>query len=322
MSDAVSAQRVTRPQEPDRRRSAAARVSITVAGALMLLKLVVAFWTGSLAIVASCLDSLLDLLASGVNWFVLRTAETPPDKEHPYGHGKAEYLGNLLQGVGIGLSGLFVLGEAVRRMWTPVQVRHTGAGIAVMMVGVGASAWVVMRLRRAARETDSPALYADSIHYLTDIYTNGGALVALAIVAWTRNPLLDTVAGFLIAGLVLWSAFTVLTQAVNGLMDHQLPDATVEWIRRTILDHPSVCGIHDLRARRAGADKFVQVHVEMDGRMSFEAAHTVAEDLTATIERKLHPASVTVHADPVEVDERGVVVARADSEPPAVVPPV
>ncbi len=307
---------------PDRTRSTAARVSISVAAALIFVKLLVAVWTGSLTIVASCLDSILDLFASLVNWFLIRTAEAPPDKEHPYGHGKAEYLGGLVQGVVIGLSGLFVLGEAVRRFWTPVQVRHTGAGIGVMVLGLVASGWVVLRLRRAARDTDSPALLADSIHYLTDVYTNGGALLALVVVALTGNSFFDTLAGFSIAALVLWSAFTVTARSINGLMDYQLPDATIQRVRAAILEHPAVYGIHDLRARRAGADKFVQVHVEMDGRMTFEAAHNVAEELTLQIERLLAPASVTVHADPVELDEAGAVVARPENEPPAVVPPV
>lgn len=307
--------------EPDRARSNVARLSVAVATVLIVVKVAVAIWTGSLAIIASCLDSVLDLFASVVNWIVIRTAETPPDKEHPYGHGKAEYLGGLLQGVVIGLSGLFVLGEAVRRVRSPTPLQHTEAGIAVMVVGMVASAWVVRRLRRGARATDSPALWADSVHYLTDVYTNGGALAALVVVKLTGNPLLDTIAGFAIAAFVLWSAFTVITFSVNGLMDHQLPEDTVATIRSAILAHTAVVGIHDLRARRSGADKFVQVHVEMDGRMSFEDAHNVSEELTVKIESLLHRTSVTVHADPVRLDAQGAVIARPENEPPAVVPP-
>ena len=320
MSESAFPSQVWTPPAPDRERSNAARFSVGVATGLIVLKLGVAVLTGSIAVVASALDSMLDLFASLVNWVVIRTAEAPPDREHPYGHGKAESLGGLVQSLVIGLSGLYVLLEAGNRLRTPVPVRYTVAGVAVMAVGMVASAWVVARLRRVARQTDSPALWADSMHYLTDVYTNGGALLALLVVRFTGSPLPDTVTGFAIAALVLWSAFQVLTQAVNGLMDRRLPDETVTRIRDLLLAHPDVIALHDLRARQSGADKFVQVHVEMNGRMSFEAAHNVAEALTNELEQLLQRASVIVHADPVELNERGEVVARPPSEPPAVVP--
>ncbi len=309
-------------QQPElgQARSASARTSVLVAGSLTLLKAVVALWTGSLAVIASCLDSLLDLFASSVNWFAVRTAEAPPDREHPFGHGKAEYLGGLVQAIVIGASGLYVLGEAVNRLRAPQEIAHTGGAVAMMAVGVVASTWLVRYLRAAARRTDSPALRADSIHYLTDVYSNAGALVALAIVGWTGSSLPDTVAGFVIAALVLYSGFDVLRESVNGLMDHQLPEDRISLITITLLDHPAVVGIHDLRARRSGADKFVQVHVEMDGKMSFDAAHAVAEELTIKIESLLGKATVTVHADPVDVDEQGNIVARPSTEPPLVAP--
>lgn len=301
----------------ERARSNAARLSVGVAGTLLSLKLGVALWTGSLAIVASTLDSMLDLFASVVNWLVIRAAESPPDREHPYGHGKAEYLGGLFQGGVIGASGLFVLREAIGRLRTPVTVEHTSAGIVLMFVSLIATAWLVARLRAAARETESPALRADSVHYMTDIYANAGALLALLIVAFTGKQLADTLAGLGIAALVLWSAVDVIREAINGLMDSRMPDDAVAEIEQAIRRHPHVVGLHDLRTRRSGADKFVQVHVEMDGNMSFEAAHNVAEELTAKLERMLGRAAVTVHADPVEVDASGAIVNRPRLEPPA-----
>ena len=307
-------------QHTNRARGRAAGLSISVALTLLGLKLITAVWTGSLVIISSCLDSLLDVFTSTVNWIVIRTAQAPPDKEHPFGHGKAEYLGGLFQGLVIGLSGLYVLGEAVQRFREPVEINHTGVAVGVMAVGSAVSAWLVYQLRAAARRTDSPALRADSAHYLTDVYTNAGALIALAFVAWTGNTMLDTVAGFAIAALVLWSAADVCREAVNGLMDHQLPDHVLRRIRDTLHAHPSVVGIHDLRARQSGADKFVQVHVEMDGAMSFDEAHAIAEELTARIEGFLQQAFVIVHADPVSIGPDGTIVERPASEPPAFLP--
>lgn len=311
--------RVLIAPEIEQARNAAARTSVAVASTLLVLKALFALWTGSLVIVASCLDSLLDVFASGVNWVVIRTAQTPPDKEHPFGHGKAEYLGGLFQALVIGISGLFVLGEAVRRLSAPVPVTHTAEAIGLMAAGTAASAYVVWRLRSAARATHSPALRADSVHYLTDVYTNSGALGALALVLALDSTLPDTLAGFAIAALVLYSAFDVLKESINGLMDHQLPDGQIRDIRRMILEHPDVVGIHDLRARRSGADKFVQVHVEMDGTMSFERAHQIAEHLTTQIEGYLHQAFVIVHADPVEIGPGGEIIARPPVEPPPIV---
>ncbi len=201
-------------------------------------------------------------------------------------------------------------------MRSPRDISHTGLGVVMMAVGVASSVWLVSYLRKAARRTDSPALRADSVHYLTDVYTNAGALLALLMVGLSGSSLPDTVAAFLIAALVLYSGFDVLRESIAGLMDHKLPDDQIELINTTLREHPSVVGFHDLRARRSGADKFVQVHVEMDGSMSFDSAHAVAEDLTASLETVLGKAFVTVHADPVETDEEGAVVNRPESEPP------
>jgi len=307
-------------QDDLRKRSRTATLSVAVATTLMLLKLVVAVWTGSIAIIASCLDSLLDMFASSVNWFAIRAAEEPPDEEHPYGHGKAEYLGGLFQGVIIGSSGLFVLGEAVSRLWQPHTVTHGEAAIAVMAFSIVASALLVYRLRAAARSLESPALRADSVHYLTDVYSNAGALAALALVVWTGSSLPDTIGGFIIAGIVLYSAFDVLRESIDGLMDRKLPPETLRAIRAVILEHPEVIGIHDLRARRAGPNKFVQVHVDMNESLSFPAAHRIAEEVTTRLEELLDTAFVIVHPDPVQVDASGRVIGRPSIEPPAAVP--
>ncbi len=299
-------------------RSKGARVSVAVAASLTLLKASVAVLTGSLALVASALDSLLDLFASSVNWFAIRTAEAPPDKEHPFGHGKAEYLGGLVQALVISASGLYVFVEAAARINAPHPIENTGAGVVMMAVGVASSAWLVRFLRKVARATDSPALRADSVNYLTDVYTNAGALAALAMVNLSGSTLPDTLAAFLISALVIYSGFDVLRESIRGLMDTQLPDSEIEVVAATLLAHGKVVGFHDLRARRSGADKFVQVHVEMDGSMSFDSAHAVAEELTASLEQALGKAFVTVHADPVAVDERGHVVDRPELEPPLI----
>ena len=276
-----------------------ARLSVGTATALTLLKLVAAVFTGSLSIVASLVDSVMDILASLVNYFAVRLAGRPADAEHAYGHGKAEGLAGLGQTVVIAVSGVFLLVEGVRRLISGRDIDRPDLGLAVMAVSTVASVWITWRLRSAARRTGSLALAADSIHYASDVWTNLGVFVALAALRIADWHWIDGAVAAAVAVVVLGTAFHVLRRSTAELMDRALPAEAVARLLAAIrTEVPETRGLHDLRTRRAGPTVFVDCHVQFDRALDFPAAHLLSERVRIAIEHTYPGAYVTVHADP------------------------
>ena len=309
----MSATRATRANAPDteavarlereaRLKNSAARLSVLAAGFLILLKLATGWLTGSISVWASLLDSTMDIFASVINYFAVRTASRPPDDDHHYGHGKAESLAGLFQSFVITVSGIFLIREAVRRIVTPHSTEMEWLGVGTMAVAGAVSVALVARLRKVARETDSPALNADSVHYATDVFTNGAALVALLIVALTGRTLADPIISIAISAFILWSAFEVARDAVDVLMDKQLgPEVgeTVASVVESFRDR-GVTGFHNLRTRRSGSYKFIDLHLEVTPDKSFVRAHDLTERVIHAIEAEIPRSRVQIHTDPVE----------------------
>jgi ferrous-iron efflux pump FieF len=276
-----------------------ARLSVLTAATLGVLKLAAAIFTGSLAIVASLVDSFMDLLASSVNYLAVRWAGVPADEDHAYGHGKAEGLAGLVQGVVVAFSGLFLLVEGVRRVIEGWVVAHAELGVAVMVVSTAASAWISWLLGRTARRTGSVALAADRVHYVSDIWANLGVLVALVLIQVTGEAWIDGIVAGLVGLLILSTAVHVVRRSADELMDKTLPDTEVEAILAAVRqDVPEVRDVHDFRSRRAGPTVFVDLHVQLDRDLPFPKAHRLSEEVVRSIQRRWPGAKVTVHADP------------------------
>lgn len=286
----------------DRLKTSAARLSVLAAGFLIVLKSVTGLLTGSISVWASLLDSAMDIFASAINFYAVRAASVPPDEDHRYGHGKAESLAGLFQSFVITASGLFLLREAVRRIITPQPTKAEWLGVGTMTIACVVSVLLVARLRSVARKTDSPALAADAVHYATDVYTNGAALVALLVVALTRWTLADPLISLFISGFILWSAVDVARDAVNVLMDRRLPreiDAQVASIVGRFHGE-GVVGFHDLRTRRSGSHKFIDLHLEVEGGQSLRQAHNLSVRVLRAIEADISRSRVQIHIDPSE----------------------
>ncbi len=287
--------------EESRAKNRAARLSVAIASLLVALKAVTAWVTGSISVWASVLDSTMDIFASAINFVAVRAAARPADEDHAYGHGKAESLAGLFQAGVISASGFFLIVEALRRIAMPRPVASTKLGIAAMIVASVVSAVLVARLRRVARATDSPALHADAFHYLTDIWTNLGALVALVLVAQTGWLLADPLISLAISLYIIWSAARVGKESVDVLMDRRLPvdvDERVAAIINRYRDQ-GVRGFHDLRTRRSGSIKFIDLHLEVDRRMRLDEAHELTVKVLRAIEEEIPRARVQIHTDPV-----------------------
>lgn len=279
----------------------AARLSILAAAFLIALKGGTGWLTGSISVWASLLDSAMDIFASTINYFAVRAAARPPDEDHLYGHGKAESLAGLFQSAVICVSGLFLISEAVNRLVAPRETSHEWVGVATMVVAAGVSVLLVARLRRVAAETDSPALGADAVHYATDVYTNGAALAALLAVALTGWQLADPLISLVISSYIIWSAVRVARDSVDVLMDRRLPIEVDEAVASVVgrFREEGVRGFHDLRTRRSGSHKFIDLHLEVRRDMSLQEGHDLSVRVLRSIEAEIPRSRVQIHTDPV-----------------------
>lgn len=283
-------------------KNTAARLSILAAGFLVLLKTVTGLLTGSISVWASLLDSAMDILAATINLVAVRAASRPADKDHAYGHGKAESLAGLFQSLVIAASGLYLIWKAVQRLVKPQATGYEWIGMVTMLIATATSIALVSRLRRVARETDSLALQSDALHYITDIYTNMSALVALLVVRLSGWQEADPLISIFIALYILWSAFQVARESIDVLMDRRLPPEVDEQIAEIVerFRHEGVLGFHDLRTRRSGSQKFIDLHLEVERDQLLEEAHALTVRVLRTIEAEIPRARVQIHTDPAE----------------------
>lgn len=287
----------------DRLRRGATYASVAVAMVLIAVKFAAWLDTGSVALLSSLIDSLLDLVASIVNLLAVRHAMSPADREHRFGHGKAEPLAVLGQSAFIIGSALLLLAEAVRRMIAPAAVHNPPAGIAVMVFSIAVTVALVFYQRHVVRRTGSIAITADELHYRGDLILNGSVIAALVLGAISGLEILDPLFGAAIGIWIIYSAAKLARLSLVQLMDRELPDDEREKIREIALSHPEVAAAHDLRTRVAGPTAFIQIHIEMDGRMSLLRAHEVSDDVEMRLRAAYPNAEIIIHQDPEGVEE-------------------
>ncbi len=277
----------------------AATVSITAAVLLALIKIVVAVTSGSMAVLASAVDSLLDIVMSGVNLVAIRHAEQPADECHPFGHGKFETLATLFQALVILATGGWIVFEAGNRLYSGRQSLDVNQGIGILAFGALAAWGISSYLKRAAVRSDSSALAADSLHFRMDIFSNLGLLVGMLLISWFDLPWLDPTLSILVAAYILSEAFKLVRHALRDMLDHELPDEIKEQVREVIrAQNLPLAGYHNLRTRRAGSRKIMDFHLEVCRHMSVEEAHDIADKLEKGIENAIIGADVTIHIEP------------------------
>lgn len=275
----------------------ATTAAVATASLLVVTKLAAWLLTGSVSLLASLVDSLMDVLASGINLVAVRWALAPPDEEHRFGHGKAESLAGLGQATFIAGSALFLVFHVVDRFVNPRPLEHLGLGIAVMVLSMIATTLLVVLQKYVIRRTGSVAIRADSLHYVSDLLTNAGILLALglALGGWLWA---DPVIGLLVAGYILWSAIRIGVDAVQTLMDRELPKEEQQRILAVAARPAEVSGVHDLRTRQAGRVRFIQLHLELPAEMPLQRTHAVAEQVANELRAAFPGADVIIHQDP------------------------
>jgi ferrous-iron efflux pump FieF len=281
----------------------ATRASIAVAVAMVTVKLGAWLLSDSVSLLSSLLDSLLDLAASLVNLVAVNQALTPADREHRFGHGKAEPLATLGQAAFIAGSALVLLIQALQHVLTPSPVSHVDIGIGVMVFAIVVTIVLVRYQNYVVRRTGSLVVSADELHYRSDLILNGSVIVSLVATNELGWRLIDPLFGAAIGLWIIYGAWRVAEKAVVHLMDRELPDEDRARIRKLALAHAQVRSVHDLRTRAAGPNAFVQIHLEMDGALTLNEAHRISDAVEADILAAFPHAEVMIHQDPAGVEE-------------------
>lgn len=286
------------PMDTPRIMRAATVAAVVVAALLIVIKLAAWLTTGSVAVLSSLIDSVLDATASLLNAFAVHHALRPADHEHRFGHGKAESLAGIGQTLFVGASGALLLFEAIPRLLEPRPIDQAPVGIAVMLISIALTVGLVTFQRYAIRRTGSLAIGADSLHYAGDVMINASIIVSLVLSKYLGWYILDPIFAIGIAIYVLSTALRIARRSVDVLMDHELPDEERTRIEKICLEHPRVLAVHDMRTRTSGLTKFIQLHLEMDGEMTLRAAHDVAVAVERRIRAAFPGAEVIIHQDP------------------------
>jgi len=273
--------------------------SVITASFLIVVKLVAWYMTGSVSLLASLVDSVMDSIASLINLFAIRYSLQPADEEHRFGHGKAEPLAGLAQAAFIAGSAIFLIFHAVDRLRFSHQIEEIGIGIAVMVLAIVLTLVLLTIQRYVIQRTNSTAIRADSLHYMTDLFTNMSILLALYLstLGWTWA---DPVFAIAVAIYIFYSAFHIGHEAFQQLMDRELPDEILQQIQDAAMSHEAVLGTHEMRTRQSGHTRFVQLHLELDENLPLKEAHKIADEVETEIKAFLPGAEVLIHQDPVD----------------------
>ena len=285
-----------------RTKSGAASLSIASNAILIVLKIAAGAITGSIAIITEAIHSSIDLLASVIALFSVRKADEPPDREHPYGHQRMENLGAAIEGMLILVGAGIIIYEATRRLVTGAEIQDLGVGIAVIAFSMVANVAVSTFLYGRARKLDSAALAGDAAHLSTDAVTSLGVLIGLALVEITGEPAFDAIAALCVAAAIVWAGLRILTRSGQVLIDEAPPPDELDLIEAAISAErsrtPEIAGYHKLRARRAGARRYIDLHVQFRSGTTLEHAHALAHRLRDSIEAELPGSDVLIHVEP------------------------
>lgn len=277
-------------------------VSSTTATILIIIKLFIGIMSGSVAVLASAIDSFLDLAVSNFNYFALHNSEKEPDERFNYGRGKIEALASVIEGIIVTLSGLYILYSAIDKLLHEQKTTYLDESIMVMGVSFIITGVLVLFLNRVAKITNSLVIRSDALHYKTDLFTNAAILVSLVIIHFTQMHMIDAILGILIALYIIYAAYDLIKEGILILMDIALPDELVENIKNTIMKHPDIVDYHFLQTRGAGRDAFVSVHLVFNMSTSLYEAHKVCDTIEHEISKldETLQWSIVIHPDPYD----------------------
>jgi ferrous-iron efflux pump FieF len=291
-------------------------VTTSVSLSLVVLKTIVGLMSGSVAVLASAVDSLLDFIVSLFNVFAVRGSELPRDENHNYGHGKIEGLAALLEGLLILASAVFVIWKAADKLLNPAPLNPAGINLALaaMLLSMAASAALVWYLKRMSKQSRSLVLEADALHYRTDVWSNAAVLLGMLAIRFTGWQPADPIIAFGIGLYIAWAAIPLIRKGLDMLLDHALPEEMGARILEIASTHsPLVNGVHELKTRRSGEVNFVELHLVFAEDMPLGRAHRVSDEIEMRI-RNLEKSkwSINIHLDPVDDSYRDRKIEEED----------
>lgn len=289
-------------------------VSSSVATLLLIVKLLFGIASGSVAVLASAIDSLLDMLVSVLNFFAIKKSEERADSAYQYGKGKIQAIAAVIEGTVITISGIYIIYEAIKKLNNGVETTLLTPSIIAMTFSIIITYLLVKYLLKIARETDNIVIKADALHYQTDLWSNAAVLVALGLVYMTGMDAIDAIFGLGIGLYIIYSAYEIIQEGVEILLDRALDGDTVAKIEEIISNHPEVTSYHWLKTRTDGTTNFVEFHMVLRPNMLLLEAHRIADEVEDKIHRldKNKKWIITPHFDPY--DDEYMNVAMLDGK--------
>lgn len=277
-------------------------VSSFTATILIFVKLAIGIMSGSVAVLASAIDSVLDLIVSAFNYFAISKSEQPADKKFNYGKGKIEALAAVIEGTVITVSGIYIFYEAVRKAFYQKEIEYLGASIIVMLISLALTIALVLFLNYVAKKTGSMVVKSDALHYKTDVLSNGAILVSLVLIQVTNFGLIDSIMGVIISIYIIYSAYEIIKDGVYILLDASLDEVIVEKIKNIILEEKEISDFHYLKTRKSGHTNFVDVHLVFSPGISLIKAHHAGDRIEDKIKELIDDEEwvINAHLDPYD----------------------
>lgn len=292
-------------------------VSTSVAALLVIIKMTVGVLSGSIAVLASAIDSFLDLIVSLFNFFALNTSEKAPDENFNFGRGKVEPLAAVIVGTVISLSALFILYEALIKIFHPREMTYMIESIWVMIVSIIITAMLVMFLNHVAKKTNNMVIKADALHYKTDLFSNGAVLIALGLIYYTGEQLIDSILGVGIAIYMIYSAMPIIKEGILMLLDAALPEEEIQKIENILKNESGITDYHFLQTRESGSHIFISVHAVFNISISLYDAHLISDKLEDAMKNLFDNkiVHIIIHMDPYDDSEINEEEDRYSSNP-------
>jgi cation diffusion facilitator family transporter len=282
----------------------AAMISVYSNSALVLTKLGVGIFTGSVSVISEAAHSAVDLLAALIAYCAVSISDKKPDHNHAYGHGKIENLSGAVEAVLIIVAALWIIYESSQKFYAHELPKDLEYGIAIMAISIVVNYFVSRRLFSVAKATQSHALEADALHLQADIWTSIGVLAGLVAIKITGLFWLDPLIAILVAGIIFKAGFSMTRKSIRELVDITLPDEERIIIQNIIEDHPMIKDYHNLRTRRSGSRRLVDVHIMLEANLHLDQTHNVCSELEERIKSLLSPCDVVIHQEPFVDDSR------------------
>ena len=280
------------------KKKSAAIISVCSNSALVLTKLIVGVFTGSVSVISEAAHSAVDLLAALIAYFAVSNSDKKPDIKHTYGHGKIENLSGAVEALLIILAAIWIIYEAVQKFSAHEAPKELEYGIVIMVVSIVVNYFVSRNLFKVAKETQSHALEADALHLQADIWTSVGVLVGLITIKLTGLYWLDSVFAVVVAVIIFKAGYDMTIKSIHELIDVALPDEERIIIQNILEKHPLIKGYNHIHSRRSGSKRLMDLHIMLDGDLSLNQAHSICEEVEAEIKSMFAPCEVTIHPEP------------------------